>query len=235
MRSSAGVGALSAIVFGLAGLAFMALQVGAQSLGYEDTDNPAVSLAYLRGHLDNYVLQGIALFVMAIALTIVVFAAWDLLAGRSNSLALRTISTFGLVAGACFFLFGVMRYSVRPLLYIDDLNPAWGETAYLVSQMAGIHGFAQAAIVTACGWAVGVGILGYRARALPRWLALLTVIPVIRLVAVLGPLGAIDFLPDDLWIVFMLSIPGTMVWFILLGVVLIRRAAPAPPTEPVAA
>ena len=221
MRTSAAVGALASIVLGIAGLAFMVLQLGAQSLGYEDTDNPSVSLAYLHDHLDTYVLQGIALFVLAIALTIVVFAVWDVLAGRANSLGLRTMSTFGLVAAACFFLFGVMRYSVRPLLYIDGLKPAWGESAYLVSQMAGIHGFVQAAIVAVCGWVVGVSILGYKARALPRWLALLAIIPVIRLLAVLGPL---DLLPGGLWIVFMLSIPGTFVWFVLLGFVLLSQA-----------
>lgn len=221
MRSGVAAGAVSAIVFGVAGIALMALQLGAQSLGFEDTDDPSVSLAYLRDHADNYVLQGLALFVMAIALAIAVLFVSELLAGRVGALSLRTLTAFGLFAAACFFLFGVMRYSVYPLLYVDGLDTGWGETAYLVSQMAGIHGFAQAAIVASCGWAVGIGILGQRARAVPRWLAVLVVIPLVRIVAVLGPLG---LLPDGLWIVFMLSIPGTFAWFALLGFVLLRRA-----------
>ena len=225
MRSSAAAGALSAIVFGLAGLAWTVLELVPQSLGFEDTDSPAVSLAYLRDHHDSYVQAGLALFVMALALTIVVFAVWDVLAGRTSSLGLRTASTVGLVAAACFFLFGVLRYSVRPVLYVDSLSPAWGEAAYLVGQMAGIHGFAQGAIVTVCGWAIAVAVMGY--RALPRWLALLAAIPALRLVTVLGPTGTLDFLPDQLWIVFMASIPGTMLWFVLLGAVLFRRATQA--------
>lgn len=223
MRSSAAAGGIAAIVFGLAGLVWTALQLAQVTLGFEDTDNPAVTLAYLRGHLDNYLQQGLAMFVMALALTILVFAVWDLFAGRSSSFGLRTISTFGLVAAACFFLFGVLRYGVRPLLHIDGLNPSWGEAAYLVQQIAGVHGFAPAAIVTMCGWAVGVGVLGYRSRALPRWLALLAVIPLFRLVSILGPLLPPDALPGELWIVSLISIPGSMVWFILLGAVLLRR------------
>lgn len=228
MRTSAAVGALSAIVLGIAGIAFMVLQLGAQSLGFEDTDDPSVSLAYLRDHPDNYVLQGLALFVMAIALTIAVFAVSDLLAGRVGTLSVRTLTAFGLFAAASFFLFGVMRYSVQPLLYVDGLGHGWGETAYLVSQMAGIHGFAQAAIVASCGWAVGIGVVGSRAGVLPRWLAILTVIPLIRILAVLGPLG---LMPEGFWIVFMLSIPGTFLWFALLGLVLlgpVRRAQAKP-------
>ena len=228
MRSSAAVGALGAITFGLAGLAWTVIELVPVTLGFEDTDSPAVSLAYLRDHPDNYVQQGVGLFVMALALTIVVFTMWDVLAGRTSSLGLRTTTAIGLVAAACFFLFGVLRYSVEPMLYIDSLRPEWGEAAYLVGQMAGIHGFAQGALITVCGWAVGVSVMGYRARALPRWLALLAVVPAIRLVSLLGPTGTLDFLPGELlWIVLMLSIPGTLMWFVLLGAVLLRRATRA--------
>ena len=188
MRSSAAAGGIAAIVFGLAGLVSTGLQLAQQTLGFEDTDSPAVHLAYLRDHLENYVQQGLVMFVMALALAILVFAVWDVLAGRSGSLALRTVSSIGLVAAACFFLFGVLRYGVRPLLYIDSLSPSWGESAYLVQQIAGVHGFAAAAILTMSGWAVGVGVLGYRSGALPRWLCLLALIPALRLLSILGPL-----------------------------------------------
>ncbi len=235
MRSSIAAGGLAPIAFGLAGLAFTALQLGAQSLGFEDTDNPAVSLAYLRDHPDNYVQQGLALFAMSIALVIAVFVTWDVLKGRSSSLGLRLVSTFGLIAAVSFFLFGMLRYGVLPLLYIDSLDPSWGETAYLVQQIAGIHGFAVAAIQTMCGWAVGVAVLGYRSRALPRWLALLAVIPAFRLLTFAGPILPPELPLDGLWIVLMISIPGSMIWFILLGAVLLRRglrstsgATPAP-------
>jgi hypothetical protein len=238
MRTSATTGGIAAIVFGLAGLASTVLQLSQQTLGFEDTDSPAVTIAYLRDHLDNYLQQGLAMFVMALALTILVFAVWDVLAGRSGSLGLRTVSALGLMAGASFFLFGVMRYSVRPLLYIEGLDPGWGEAAYLVQQIAGVHGFAQAALVTMCGWAVGVAILDYRSRVLPRWLALLAVVPAFRLLVFLGPLLPPELDIGALWIVLMLSIPGTTVWFVLLGAVLLRRglrSTPSPAPAPAAA
>ena len=223
MRNSTAAGGVAAIVFGVAGLISTTLQLAQQTLGFEDTDSPAVNLTYLRDHPDNYVQQGIALFVMAIALTILVFATWDLLVARGGGLALRTMSAFGLMAAACLFLFGVLRYSVWPLLYIDSLNPRWGESAYLVQQVAGVHGVAQGAIVATSAWVLGVAILGSRSRALRRWLCLLAVVPAFRLLSFVGPILGPALLPDGLWIFFMLSIPGTMVWFVLFGAVLVRR------------
>jgi hypothetical protein len=231
MRGSTVVGGVAAMLFGLAGLASAALQLAQPALGFEDTDDPAVSLAYLRDHADNYVQQGLALFVLAIALTLLVFAMWDLLASRTSSLGLRTVSSFGLLAALCFFLFGVFRYSVRPLLYIDGLDQGWGESAYLVQQIAGIHGFAQASILASCGWAVGVAVMGYRARALPRWLGLLAILPATRLLSGTGPLLPPDALPDWTWIVFMLAIPGAFLWFLALGLVLLRRGLRTSPTS----
>jgi hypothetical protein len=219
-----GAGTMSGIAVAIAGVAFMALQLGAQSLGFEDTDNPAVQLEYLRGHSENYAQQGLAMFVIGIALTILVFAAYDRLAGQVGPVALRTLSAFGLLGAACYFLFGVMRFSVLPLLYIDGLDHDWGEMAYLVHQVAGIHGFAQAGIVSSCGFAVGIGIAGFRAGVLPRWLAVLAVVPAIRLLAIVGPFG---LLPDGFWIIFMLSIPGSFVWFALLGASLRDASAAA--------
>ena len=232
MRSSMAAGGVAAIVFGVAGLASVVLQLAQQTLGFADTDDPAVNLAYLREHLDNYLQQGLVLFLMAIALTIVVFAVWDVLVGRSGSLGLRTVTSLGLAAALCFFLFGVLRYSVRPLLYIDGLNSDWGEASYLVQQIAGIHGVAQASILMMSSWAVGVAILGYRSRALPRWLAILAILPLFRLLSGVGPLFGPDGLPEGTWILAMLSIPGSLVWFILLGAVLLRRGLRPAPLSP---
>ena len=223
MRTSAVAAAMSAIVFGVAGLVSTGLQLSQQTLGFEDTDSPAVNLAYLRAHFDNYLQQGLAMFVMAIALTILVFATWDLLAGRSGSLALRTVSTFGLVAAACFFLFGVLRYGVHPLLYIDGLNPSWGELAYLVQQIAGrawvrpgrdLHDVQLGARRRRPGLPIRrTASLALRSRGDPAF----------RLLGIVGPLLGPDSLPGGLWIVFMVSIPGSAVWFVLLGTVLLRR------------
>jgi hypothetical protein len=226
-------GGVAAIGFGLAGLVATILQISQQTLGFEDTDDPAVNLTFLADHLDNYLQQGLAFMVMALALTIVVFATWDILAGQRGSLGLRTVSTIGLAAALCLFLFGVFRYSVRPLLYIDSLDTAWGEAAYLVQQVAGVHGVGQAGILTMCGWAVGVAILGARSGALPRWLAILAVLPAFRILSGLGPLLGPNGLPDEVWILAILSIPGSFVWFIVLGAVFVRRGlGAARPTAP---
>jgi hypothetical protein len=47
----------------------------------------------------------------------------------------------------------------------------------------------------------------------------------VRIVALLGPFG---LLPDGLWIVYMLAIPGTFIWFALLGATVLGRPAEAP-------
>jgi hypothetical protein len=215
-----GAGPVAGIAVAVAGVALMALQLGAQSLGFQDTDDPAVQLAYLRQHSENFIQQGIAQFALGIALTILVFVVSDRLSGRVGAVTLRTLSAFGLFGAACFFLFGVMRFSVKPLLYIDGLDHGWGEAAYLVSQIAGVHGFAQAGIVASCGYAVGIGVTGFRAGAFPRWLAVLAVIPAFRIAGILGPLG---LMPDGVWIFFMLSIPGSFIWFGLLAIALRDR------------
>ena len=80
-------------------------------------------------------------------------------------------------------------------------------------------------IVGICVWAVGLSLIGLRTGALPVALCVLGFVPAFRLVGgILGPLGA---LPDveGLWVLGMISIPGTMVWFLLLGMVLVRRGS----------
>jgi hypothetical protein len=49
-------------------------------------------------------------------------------------------------------------------------------------------------------------------------------VPAFRLLAVLGPLGVLDGLPEETWFLFMASIPGLLLWCLLMGIVLLRRA-----------
>ena len=218
---SARLGALSVVGFAVAGIAFFALEVAPPALGFQDTDSPAVMLPFLRQHPELSVYAGIALVVMAITLVTGVFAVSDVLAPRSGSLAVRSTAAFGIFSAAFFLMHGVVRLSIEPLLYIDGLNHAWGEAAYLVVQLMGIHGFAQAGIFALCLWAVGISLIGFGTKALPLGLCLLGVVPAFRILGILGPLGV---LPDGLWILFMVSIPGVMVWCLLLGAVLVRRS-----------
>jgi hypothetical protein len=223
MRSRSIVGALALIVFAIAGIAWFTLELAPPNMGFEDTDSPAVSLGFLRAHGQIYAQGGVALLLMAISLTIAVLAVWDALAPRVDALALRTTTALGLFAAAFFFMHGVLRLGVEPLLYIDGLDRDWGEAAYLAIQMIGLHGFAQAAVMAACLWVVGVALMGMRARALPMALCIFALIPAFRLLGALGPLGMLDGLPEESWFLFMISIPGLLLWCLLLGIVMIRR------------
>ena len=225
MWSTIRFGALSIILFALAGIAWFALELAPPILGFADTDDPSVSLQFLREHSDIYIQAGIVLILMAITLTVATFAVSDVVAPRSNSLALRSTSAFGLFSAAFFLAHGALREGAGPLLYIDSLNHDWGEAAYLAVQMVGIHGFAQAALFALCTWAVGISLIGLRTKAIPLALCALGTIPAFRLLAALfGPLGV---LPDGLWFLSMASIPGVMLWCLILGIVLLRKASTA--------
>jgi hypothetical protein len=89
--------------------------------------------------------------------------------------------------------------------------------------MVGIHLMAQGGLLSMAVWAAGVAIIGARTGALPRWLCLVAIVPALRLVAFLGPLGFDG--PDAVWLLFMASIAGTTVWLVLFGIVLLRRPA----------
>lgn len=215
------VGSLCLILFALAGAAWFALELAPPILGFEDTDDASVSLRFLRQYPQVYALSGLLLTAMATCLTIGTLAIADVLAPRVEPLALRTTTAFGLLAAACFFLHGVLRLSVGPVLHIDGIDHVQGRAAYVTIQMVGVHGVAQAALVTLSAWAVGLSLMGMRTRTLPVTLCALGTIPAFRLLGLLGPLNV---LPEILWIVFMLSIPGVMMWCLLLGLALLRRS-----------
>lgn len=238
MRATARVAGLSAILFALASFASFVFLLAPPMLGFDDTDNPAVSLAFVRAHPDIHVFAGVSFIVMAIALVVTIVGVADVVAPRADSLAIRCLSVFGLFAAGLFLVSGGLWIGASgPLLHIAGQRNEWGESAYLAfnaaSQAAGIS-----AIVGLCLWAVGLSVVGRRKRALPLWLCVLGIIPAFRLLA--GTLGPLGLLPDSelLWVIGMISIPGTMVWCLLLGLVLLRRgfgSRAEPEVVPVAA
>ena len=225
MRSAARAAGLSAITFALASLAFFALQLAPPMLGFDDTDNPAVSLAFVRAHPDINVFAGLCLIMMAITLVVTILGVADVVVPRADSLALRCASTFGLFAAALFLVTGGLRIGASgPLLHIAGLRDDWGETAYLAFNVTG-QAAGITAIVGLCLWAIALSVIGRRRRVLPVWLCVLGIVPAFRLLG--GTLGPLGVLPDSefLWILGMVSIPGTMVWCLLLGLVLLRRGS----------
>jgi hypothetical protein len=221
-------GALAVLAFALLGIAWIVLEIAQVGAGLTDGDDPSVALAFLRANPDAYAGSGLVLLLMAVTLTVAALAVSDVLEPRADRLALRTVTVLALFSAAAFLLFGVLRLSTGPLLYIDGLQPAWGEGAYLIIVMAGIHGLGQAGILTLCLWAVGISLIGIRTKAIPTAVCVLGVLPFIRLVSLFGPLGILpEDLPDGLWFVFLLAIPGAMIWCLALGLSLLRRPAMA--------
>lgn len=222
MSSTSRAGALATIAAGLAGLAWFVVYLTPVSLGFEDTDNPVTSLRFLRDYPDSYQLMGMILILLGIVLTVAVLNASDVLSARAGRLAVRSTTAFGLIAAALFFLYGVIVSSVQPLLYVDSLSSTWGEATYLILQFVGLHTFGQGAITALAGWAVAVCLIGLRTRAIPLIVIVLGLVPAFRLVGLL--IGSLGIEADALWIFAISSIPGVMVWTLILGVVLLRRS-----------
>jgi len=212
-------GGLALIVSGIAGFVWFALELVPQGLGFEDTDSPAVALRYLRLRPEVYAQIGVVLLVQALALLVGVLAVAERLHARVDPLALRAATASGLLAAALFFMMGVLRLGVRPLLYINSLDETWGETAYLVQQIAGVHGVGQGAVFALAIWSTAIGVIGWRSRTLPRALCLFAFFPALRIVGIGGPFGITLGIP---WILFMAAIPASQLWVALLGGVLLR-------------
>lgn len=242
LRRGSVVGGLALGVFAVAGIAWFLLELVAPNSGFDDTDSPEAGIAFIRAQPAVYRWGGIALLAMAASLSLGVLALADVMGSRPEgqgrpsqvraALAIRFTTILGLVAAASFLFQGVLRSSVEPLLYVAGLDRDWGESGYLVFQMAGVHGFVQAAVLCASAWAIMVGALGWRTRTLPRVLCLAAVVPAMRLLILVGPTGLADLLPEETWFLLMASVPALPLWCALVGVVLGWRALLGARTDP---
>jgi len=216
------VAGVSTIVFAVAGLAWFVLETTPPRLGFEDTDNPALMVQFVREHPDIPIFTGLVLLAMALSLLLAVLAVADVDGSRSDRLAIGSVATLGLFAAAFYLVAGAFRIGASgPLLHFAGLDETWGNAAYVVAQAAG-QALLISGIVALCLWAVGLSLIGARARDLPMWLCALGAFPAIRLLTgILGPLG---LLPSGelFWLVSMVSIPGTLIWCLALGFVLVR-------------
>lgn len=79
-RAALRAGGIAVIIAGLAGIAMFTLELMGPVLGFDDTDNPAVSLDYLRQYPQFYALAAVAVFIMALAYIVASFAISDVLA-----------------------------------------------------------------------------------------------------------------------------------------------------------
>lgn len=224
MRNTSKAAAFSTILFALAGIVWFVLEGSPVQLGFEDTDDPAVMVGFIRQYPEVFVQAGTMLVLMAVSLTIAVLAVADVVGPPSGAVGLRVPSAFGLFAAAFFLFGGAVRVgSSGPLLHMAGLREEWGEGAYLASQV-----FSQALLIggifALCLWAVGLSLIGLRTKVVPLALCVLGVFPAFRIVS--GVLGPLDLLPDAdvLWVISIASTFGTIVWCFSLGIVLLRRS-----------
>ena len=222
MRNTARVGGIALIAFALAFIATFALEARRVSLGFEDGDNPEQSVAFIKLHGGIYEASGTLQIFMTIALTFGTLAVAGIIGQPTPSLIVKSITAFGLFAAAAYFLNGALRLAAaRPLLYIDGLRHDWGLTAYLIVQMVGIQGFLQAGIVNFSFWAIGVSLVNVRSRVFPRALSMLVVFPAFHMFTLLfGPFLGKAF--DGLYVFYILSVFGTVLWCFMLGILLLR-------------
>ena len=213
------------LVFALAGIAWFYLESTPPRLGFEDTDDPALMLEFIRAYPQVFVQAGAALLAMSVSLTVAVLAIAEVVGARPSRLAVRSASAFGLMA-ATFFLFGgaVRIGSSGPLRHMAGLSDRWGEDAYVAAQVSS-QAVLGGGLLALCLWAVGLSLVGLRTRTLPTALCVLGLIPAFRIVS--GMLGPLGLLPDwgVLWLVSIGSIFGTILWCLLLGAVLIHRGS----------
>jgi hypothetical protein len=224
VRSTTRIAALSTIVFALAGVVWFALEGTPVRLGFEDTDDPAVMVGFIRQYPEVFVQAGTMLVLMAISLTIAVLAVAEVVRPHAGGVGLLSTSAFGLFSAALFLFGGGVRIgSSGPLLHMAGLREEWGEGAYVAAQVVS-QALLIGGIVALCLWAVGLSLIGLRTKVIPLALCVLGFLPAFRIVS--GLLGPLDLLPDVgiLWFISIVSIFGTILWCLILGLVLLRRS-----------
>jgi hypothetical protein len=215
---------LAPIVAGAAGLLWFWTELAPIQAGFEDMDSPAVGLKFIAAHPGSWTQAGLVLAIAAIALVATVIGMRDRFevgapgapgeSGESGApergVAVRTVSVIGLFAALFLLGHAATRLAAGPLTYVQGLDQAWGEAAYLVAQFVGVQLFGVAGAALLSIWIAGAAWLGARRGVLPQGLAVLAAVPSLRLLALPG----LALLP---WFLLVLAIPSAFVWLILLG------------------
>lgn len=182
-----------------------------------DGDNPAESLVYLQEHGTAYALSGFCFLVAAFGL---------IAAATSFPARVPFTAALGSVGGGLWVFTGALRLSSPgPIGHIEEMRASWGESAYLVVQMAGTQAGLLGGAMCFIVWMTLTSALSWRRCCLPRWLAGLGLAPIAVLVlAVLGPAGV--ELPDFAWFVYVAVLVVAIPLWLLGGAVAILRPTP---------
>lgn len=128
-------------------------------------DDPADSIAYLRAAKEFYGYSGAALVVGGATLITGVLGVARIVRVGGLSLAFTAATAFGVLAGGFLAVGGVLRLNATgTVLHISDLDADWGESAYLVVQMAGTQGLLATGMIGLSGWLVAFALLAARRR-----------------------------------------------------------------------
>ena len=178
-------------------------------------DDPAQSLIYLHEHGTAYALSGLCFLLGAFGI---------IAAATAMPVRVPFTAALGSVAGGLWVLTGALRVSSPgPIGHIEEMSTDWGESAYLVVQMAGTQAGLLGGATCLLVWILVTSALAWGGGGLPRWLAAVGMFPLLVLVGMaLGPMG-VEF-PDGAWFAYIGALVlGLPVWFLGTAVVLLRR------------
>jgi hypothetical protein len=149
-----------------------------------DGDNPADSIAFLRAAGNFYGYSGLALIVGGATFIVGVLGMARIVRVGGLSLAYGGATAFGVLAGGFLAVAGVLRLNATgTVLHISNLDPEWGESAYLAVQMAATQGVLATGMIGLAGWLVATGLAAVR-RRLPG--LLLAGLPAAAILVILG-------------------------------------------------
>lgn len=172
--------------------------------GETDGDDPAASLLYLADQGDAYVVTGLLLVLLAGALVVAAVAVRAVLRAERPSLWVDAGAIAGYLGAGALGVAGVMRVAAPgPLAYISSLDADWGESAYMVVQIAGTQSLFAGGVLGMSVWLFGVALAAWRRRSVARGVLVLGVFALDFIVALVLPLVEV---PDGVFVLHLFSL-----------------------------
>lgn len=182
--------AVALVVAGVALIAASAAEFAPGELR-GDGDNPADSIAFLRAAGGFYGYSGLALIIGGATFIVAVLGIARIVRVGGLSLAYGGATAFGVLAGGLLAVAGVLRLNATgTVVHITNLDPEWGESAYLAVQMAGTQGVLATGMIGLAGWLVATALVAAR-RRLPGLLP--AGLPAAAILGILGVDAVVPF------------------------------------------